>query len=173
MNKDEQIGKRIKLSREREGLTQKELGEAIGRTESAIRKYEKGLIEVPVSILEKISLALHTDISFIMGLNDTIKINEIIKELDKINYEIMVNNQDQYELSKTLKELESKEISEDKKVELLNKVNKFLKNRENTNLRDKLLKQFYTLNEKGKDKAIESIELLTKVPEYKNTKEGD
>ena len=172
MDNNEQIGLRIKMSREREGLTQKELGEAIGRTESAIRKYEKGLIEVPVSILEKISLVLHTDIAFIMGLNDTIKINEIVKELSKISYEIAVSNKMQYELSESLEELKNKEISEGRKVELLNNINRILKNRENATSRDKLLKQFYMLNEKGKDKAIESIELLTKVPEYKNTKEG-
>lgn len=42
------IGLKIKENRKKLKLTQKELGEKIGKTESSIQKYEKGLTQIPM-----------------------------------------------------------------------------------------------------------------------------
>ncbi|MCD8091018.1 MAG: helix-turn-helix domain-containing protein, partial [Clostridiales bacterium] len=39
-------------------MTQKELAEKIGKTESSVRKYEKGLVNIPLDVIEKIASAL-------------------------------------------------------------------------------------------------------------------
>ena len=44
----EKIGLLIKEYRKKLKLTQKEFGEKIGKTESTIRKYEKGLVQIPI-----------------------------------------------------------------------------------------------------------------------------
>lgn len=166
MNNNEQIGFRIKSVRELEGLTQKELGDAIGRTESAIRKYEKGLIEIPVSVLEKISHVLHTDLGFLMGIK--VDVIRIISELEDLS---IITSKKKYDLEKALEKLNDNRLGEEQRKELLNSIMPLLEDQENKKLRDELLERFYMLNEKGKEKAIENVDLLTKVPEYKNTKE--
>lgn len=52
-----EIGKRIKRFRKGK-MTQKELGDKIGKAESSIRKYEKGSVTVPLGVLQNIAIAL-------------------------------------------------------------------------------------------------------------------
>ena len=52
------IGQRIKMCRRRAKLTQKELAQKIGKTESSIRKYEGDLIRPPMDVIEDIAAAL-------------------------------------------------------------------------------------------------------------------
>ena len=54
------IGRKIKDQRKQCKLTQTELAERIGKTESSIRKYEKGLVTIPTDVIEKIAEALGT-----------------------------------------------------------------------------------------------------------------
>ena len=51
---DTQIGKTIKEYRKGK-MTQQQLADLIGKTESSIRKYEKGLVTIPLDVLEKIA----------------------------------------------------------------------------------------------------------------------
>lgn len=53
------IGNKIKQLRMINQMTQKELAKCIGKTESSIRKYEKGLIEIPLNVLDEIANALN------------------------------------------------------------------------------------------------------------------
>ena len=64
---DVDIGKRIKQYRKGK-MTQKELASKIQRTESSIRKYEKGLITIPLNILEEIASALGVTAFDLMGI---------------------------------------------------------------------------------------------------------
>ncbi len=57
------IGKNIYTYRKAKRLTQKQLGEKIGRAESSIQKYEKGDVEIPNSVLQAIADAL--DVTYI------------------------------------------------------------------------------------------------------------
>lgn len=66
MNKT-QIGLNIKLYRKRAGLTQKQLAFKIGKTESSVRKYELGLVQVPTDVLDTIASALKTSPFALLG----------------------------------------------------------------------------------------------------------
>jgi transcriptional regulator with XRE-family HTH domain len=54
----ENIGNAIKKARKEKKLTQKQLGDIIGKAESTIRKYENGSIEIPNSVLTEIGRVL-------------------------------------------------------------------------------------------------------------------
>lgn len=60
-----EIGKRIKQFRKGK-MTQKELAEKIGKAESSIRKYEKGLVTIPLDVLQDIANALNISPSELM-----------------------------------------------------------------------------------------------------------
>lgn len=52
------FGQEMKKQRKKLGITQKELGEKINRTESSIRKYEKGLVQIPLEVINEIGIEL-------------------------------------------------------------------------------------------------------------------
>lgn len=61
-NKNKIIGYHIQKHRKSMKMTQKQLGESIGKTASSIQKYESGTTEVPLSVLEKIASVLEVHI---------------------------------------------------------------------------------------------------------------
>jgi len=64
------IGRRIREARKKRGLTQKELGVAISRTESSIAKYEQGLVEIPNSVLSFLAAALGVSVNYLLGADE-------------------------------------------------------------------------------------------------------
>lgn len=56
------VGKNIKTFRQEKKLTQGELAKLIGKSESSIRKYEKGLVEIPNTVIEAIADKLDVEI---------------------------------------------------------------------------------------------------------------
>ena len=65
------IGERIKIRRKEIGMSAKELGEIIGKTESTIFRYEKGRISnVDSNIIVPIAEALRTTPAYLMGWDD-------------------------------------------------------------------------------------------------------
>lgn len=62
------IGAKIQRCRKARGLTQAELAKRIGRTESSVAKYERGVVEIPMSVLEKISTELKVPLNFLLGV---------------------------------------------------------------------------------------------------------
>ena len=84
------IGANIRKYRKQNKLTQTELGKLIGKTESSIRKYERGYVIIPLDVLNKIADVLNVpayriiDVSNIsMGVNSL----ELIKKfLESIGY---------------------------------------------------------------------------------------
>lgn len=60
MSDNQHIGQHIKSLRKYHVLTQKELAQRIGKTESTIQKYEAGKVEIPWSVLENIASVLET-----------------------------------------------------------------------------------------------------------------
>lgn len=65
------IGERIKTRRKEIGMSAKELGEIIGKTESTIFRYEKGRISnVDSNIIVPIAEALRTTPAYLMGWDD-------------------------------------------------------------------------------------------------------
>jgi len=60
------IGLSIKLARKQAHLTQQELAEKIGKTTSSIRKYEKGLTQIPIDVVDRIATALNVPLVRLM-----------------------------------------------------------------------------------------------------------
>lgn len=64
------VGKNIKQARKAKKLTQQQLAEIIQRTESSIRKYEKGLIQIPNDVIEQIASALEVSPFELLGADE-------------------------------------------------------------------------------------------------------
>ena len=78
--KDAPIGKRIDYIRRKRGLTQTELGEAVGVRKKTIIEYE-GKNKIPFNMLKKIAVALDVTTDYLLGVSD-------IETIDK-NMEIV------------------------------------------------------------------------------------
>lgn len=60
------IGKKVKAARKALGLTQKELAEKTGYTESGISRVEKGEIDLPVSKIKILSTTLRVPVDYLI-----------------------------------------------------------------------------------------------------------
>ena len=58
---------RIKLAREDLKLTKRELAKRLGVHESSINKYEKGLVDIPLSKISELSRVLNVTEAYLMG----------------------------------------------------------------------------------------------------------
>lgn len=66
-------GKRIKLLREKAGLSQDELAQKLNTTKQTIYKYEMGIVtNIPSDKIEKLALIFHISPAYIMGWTDEI-----------------------------------------------------------------------------------------------------
>ena len=61
------IGKKVKAARKSLGLTQKELAEKTGYTESGISRVEKGEIDLPVSKIKILATTLRVPVDYLIG----------------------------------------------------------------------------------------------------------
>lgn len=83
------VGLNIKQARKTKKMTHQQLATAIDKTESSIRKYENGSIEVPNSVLEQIATALDTNLSALIGIEAGNKYDRqwnFEKSLESIGY---------------------------------------------------------------------------------------
>lgn len=81
-----EMGERIRLLRREHGLTQEELGKAVGLQRAAINKYEKGRVEnMKRSTIMKLAKVLHTTPSYLMGYED----DKALSELTAIQEEVI------------------------------------------------------------------------------------
>jgi|GEM_PF-2126916 len=78
----EKLGQNIKHYRNLKGLTQKELASKINKTESSVRKYERGLVDIPNRVI--------SEIAEVLGVT----INDLIQEPDKFKSEFNVDEFD-------------------------------------------------------------------------------
>lgn len=136
------IGYKIKETRKSKGLTQNELGELIGKTESSVQKYENGITEVPLSVLEKIADALDVSILVLMD----------IEQLGSI----------------ALKYAEAGNIE---MADLMVDIAKLQFNKKYTP-EDRLQMYYDSLNEDGKAEALKRIEELTFIDKYVSTEDN-
>ena len=76
------MGDRIKMLREKNGMTQEELGEILGVQKSAIRKYEKGSVEnIKRTSIKKMAELFNVSPAYLMCFDEpeqesVIKLNE-------------------------------------------------------------------------------------------------
>lgn len=125
------IGENIKRLRKSRKMTQIELAQNLGKSESIVRKYESGSVQPSVEILYHIADILNADIWDIINKDDNIPINISNEQVEKIKK------------SSYLKQSASKERSASKEQSEYEKV-KYLYNwLENTDLETVLLKVLY------------------------------
>lgn len=141
------LGDTIRKYRKEKGLTQKELGQLCGINESQIRRYELGgkNSKPKLETIQKIAKALEVSIFDLLDFDSTMDLARKILEDSKSNYELNI-------------------------ADSLGKIaeNKY---KEKYPLEIRLLAAFDELNEQGKQKIMDYIEDIVKLPQYQNTKE--
>jgi len=81
----------IKAARKKQKMTQKELADIIGYSESSICKYEQGLVEIPMVIIEKIASVLSVSSSDLLDLEswekefNSVNLSKEVKALEAVN----------------------------------------------------------------------------------------
>ena len=64
------FGKRIKEERQLKGLTQLQLAEKLGTTQSTIGKYEREELQPNIDVITKICKVLEISSDYLLGLDD-------------------------------------------------------------------------------------------------------
>lgn len=160
------VGETIKYWRTEKGITQKKLAEKSGVSEISIRKYEADARTPKIGTLRKIAKALDINASdidkrlLLDNLHQTDqKLNQQREELFKRERETgQTFNDELYELNVKSSDVLSAIITLEDEI----KNDAIVKYKNN-----KILSSFNQLNSKGQNKAIEQVELLTKIPEYR------
>jgi transcriptional regulator with XRE-family HTH domain len=80
----EKLGQNIKYYRMQKKLTQKDLGSKISKTESSIRKYEKGIVDIPNKVISEIADALDVSMNDLLGTSEAFESDFNIEEFDDL-----------------------------------------------------------------------------------------
>lgn len=140
------IGEKIRTLRTKKGLTQKQLGDLCGMADSAIRRYENGRANPKIETLQRIAAALDVKIYYSEDGKPCF-LDKILESTgEKAFKSIIANQKDIYE-----KVAEMPETTPDTLI----------------------LDLYHQLNDTGQDKALEQVELLTKIPEYRKDEDPD
>lgn len=184
------IGENIKHFRKEKGLTQKELGNLCGINEVQIRRYELGGSNPKLETIQKIATALGVEpyalddrlFNISIGHQTLQYLQSELQRIDNYSGDIAVKEKYRKEqvekmiiqLQNELNELENNNSND---IQLLsgssyipkngtNTVTYSLEDNEQAEFRKKMAQAFSQLNSMGREKALEQIELLSKIPEY-------
>lgn len=140
------LGQQIREIRLEKNLSQRALGEKAGMSQQQIAQYESGKrLPKPSSII-KIADALNVDLSVFTTLYQ----NEIM------GYSSQAVNAGQQLLDNCISAVkESAHYAVERGNEVLREIKE-----------TQLMDNFRSLNSEGQNKAIEHVEMLTKIPEY-------
>lgn len=172
-------GSRIKAAREAANMTQEQLGTEVGVTGVTIMRYEKDQREPTQKMLLKLANALEIDLLTLLGYETAEKsvdaVNEVISQHQAILNTVLEDNRVPSDLKMLIKEeLPPAPISplaalafhageaEGKLRGLEAALDPFI---------FKLNPLLYQLNEQGKQVAVERVEELTKIPDYRKTED--
>ena len=72
----EEFGEKLKQLRKSKGITQTQLAEATGITQSAVYNYEKGRRKIPMSVLQKFANYFELSMSELLGTQPVISAEE-------------------------------------------------------------------------------------------------
>lgn len=142
----------LKKLRVEKGYSQKKLAELSGISQAAIYQWEKGTRTPKIELLQKVADALNVPLKELFSMKNSdsivfdlssVPVNDISKYMETFFPNLMVERE---------KELESIRTAEE-----------YLKDERLENL----LNYYSELNELGQDKAVEQLQLLAKIPEYK------
>lgn len=139
------IGEKIKHLRTEKGITQKELANRLGTSQQNLAQYENGKRNPKLETVRKMADALGVYISDLIVDWNQYSPSEYAQDI--------MNDITQGALNSA-----EEAVSSGKKV--LNDVKETC-----------IISDFRKLNKEGQDKAIEQVELLTKIPEYRKDTE--
>lgn len=152
------FGSRLKEARKKSGLTQAEVAEKLNVSASMIAQYETGKRNPKKETLSKIANILN--LGFTFAENGSAYFYDFVDAIDNPDYaENQRFNNFQYKdaLSETSHQKHSGNM-EVNSIDLSKENNIFLNTMAELNKK---------LNSSGQSKAIEQVELLTKIPEYR------
>lgn len=165
------IKSRIKEARKKRGLTQKQLAEKLGVSTAMIAQYETGKRNPKIQTLEKIASALDIPSYELINWGITLELldNDLLdasadKDADKEiilidqKYKSIMDNNDLSDLQK--QKLLSNLISQTQILSIYHSMNA---SNASKNMMNSLMDK---LNAEGQLKAVEQVELLTKISEY-------
>ena len=144
------IGENIKNARKKAGLTQKELAEKMGSTQQNLAQYESGKRNPKLETLNKIAGALEIPVSLLTSSLDSFE-----KEILRLDLIELIKN-----LNLEINDITSEQTLEDTVIQSVEKKRHYIR-------------LYDQLTVFGQDKAIEQVELLTKIPEYQKKKSQD
>lgn len=165
------LGERLKEERKKRGITQSAMAEILGLTRSAYSLYESGRREPNITTLKNIAATLNTTTDNLLGESLLFEeLSEVIEKQEIVFNKLSDKNTTQEEAKKLISELRTLIDKED----FLDRRNDFLTHREQTSIscrenQKKILTAFDLLNISGQNKAIEQVEMLTKIPEYQKS----
>lgn len=153
------IGENIKRIRKEKGLTQKQLGSFCKppMADSAIRRYEAGKANPKLATVRKIAEALDCKLYELVDDWTQVSPEEWAEDMASTTKAASSHTPSTHSSKETA--IATKEATETA-LESYNET-KFLKKRQT------ILQKFQELNENGQEKAIEQVEMLTKIPEYR------
>lgn len=167
------IATQIKQLRLNAKMTQKELAARLGVSQNAVFNWENGKREPNAETIEKIAFIFDVLPEQIMGWDREYaeigaKIDAITEIADEARRgeRVLTDEQARRALS-FVADLMRKELDLEHKIDNSRKTFNLLRND------NELLNLFHTLNETGQNRAIDQIELLTKIPEYRKEPEPD
>ncbi len=142
------FGEKVKELRVKNGLSQRELGERMGGiTQQTVAQYEKAIEQPKMSTVRKIAEALGVYMSDLIADWGQYSPSEYAQDIETGTID-------------NLKNMASGAVAAGKEV--MKDINEVL-----------VLSEFRQLNDNGQKKAIEQVELLTKIPEYRKDTEGN
>lgn len=132
------VAENIKRIRKEKNLTQKQLGEKCGMSESTLRQYEIGYRNPKLETIRRIAAALDVYISDLVDDWGRFSKEEIEQDIENGSKESTWN----YSKAEEYFEYSARKLEEI------------------------LIEDYRSLNNTGKGKAVEQVKLLTKIPEY-------
>ena len=150
------IAENIKKYRKERGYTQKQLGEKCEMSEAMIRQYELGLRKPKLENRKKIAKALNISLDALSTIehSDGSKILDL-SDLDRSEQIEFLNLTDPDFAEHTKRISEIREQAQ----------------KHSPGIYSIFLNKFKELNDIGQDKAIEQVDLLTKIPEFSKDEE--
>ncbi len=79
------IGEHIMLLRKQKGLSQSELGKAIGTSGDVIGRYERDVITPSIDVIVNVADALEVSIDFLVGKTKMVLDKQAVKRLEDIS----------------------------------------------------------------------------------------
>lgn len=159
------LAQKIKLARERTGMTQAETAKLMGISQQAYSQYESGRRVPKPETIGRIAIALNINLEDMLS-DGEVPFDELLLFLsgvtDQAKSEFDATKEDS--TGSLLGKLKANRKNLEAANSLLDGLQTVMENQKQ--LMDLLLSAFYALNDEGKKKAIERVQELTEVPKY-------